>query len=68
MEDNGSNEVDVLEGAETLSPRDVPQPYCFVHGRWQDEVILHTQTYLGLTTQTWLSKDKNNLWTEMKHF
>ena len=40
MEDNGGDEVDVLEDAEALEPADVPQPDRLVHAARQDEEVL----------------------------
>lgn len=40
MEGDCSDKVNVLEAAETLSPGDVPEPDCLVHGRGEQEVIL----------------------------
>ena len=40
MEGDGGDEVDVLEAAEALAARDVPQAHRLVHGRGQDEVVL----------------------------
>ena len=39
MEGDGRDEVDVLEAAETLAARDVPQAHRLVHRRRQDEVV-----------------------------
>jgi len=50
MEDNGGDKVHVLEGTQTLAPRDVPQSHRLVHGRRQDEVVLPTQTTPVSTT------------------
>jgi hypothetical protein len=40
VEDDGGDEIDMLEATETLLPRDVPQSDCLVHRRRQNEVIL----------------------------
>ena len=42
MKGNGSDEIYVLETAEALFARYVPQADCLIHGRRQDKVILMT--------------------------